>query len=80
MFEQSFDQAYALVEQIRQKIALMGHLELEGNSITVSVGLKSFNARLTKEKLFEEVDACLYAAKRTGKNKTVTSLDLVEVY
>ncbi|MCM3204852.1 GGDEF domain-containing protein [Paenibacillus illinoisensis] len=79
MFEQSFDQAYALVEQIRQKIALMGHLELGGNSITVSVGLKSFNARLTKEKLFEEVDACLYAAKRTGKNKTVTSLDLVEV-
>lgn len=76
MFEQSFKQAYALVEQIRQKIALMGHLELEGASITVSIGLKSYSPNLTKDKLFEEVDACLYAAKRTGKNKTVTSLDL----
>lgn len=76
MFEQSFKQAYALVEQIRQKIALMGHLELEGATITVSIGLKSYSPNLTKDKLFEEVDACLYAAKRTGKNKTVTSLDL----
>ncbi|WP_440119112.1 GGDEF domain-containing protein [Paenibacillus sp. QZ-Y1] len=76
MFEQPFEQAYALVEQIRQKIALMGHLELEGASITVSIGLKSYSSSLTKDKLFEEVDACLYAAKRTGKNKTVTSLDL----
>ncbi|WP_339184494.1 GGDEF domain-containing protein [Paenibacillus sp. FSL R5-0701] len=76
LFEQSFKQAYALVEQIRQKIALMGHLELEGASVTVSIGLKSYSPNLTKDKLFEEVDACLYAAKRTGKNKTVTSLDL----
>lgn len=80
MFEQSFEQAYALVEQIRQKIALMGHLELEGASITVSIGLKSYSPNLTKDKLFEEVDACLYAAKRTGKNKTVTSLDLASSF
>ncbi|WP_251034822.1 GGDEF domain-containing protein [Paenibacillus polymyxa] len=76
IFEQSFEQAYALVEQIRQKIALMCHLELEGTSITVSIGLKSYSPNLSKDKLFEEVDACLYAAKRTGKNKTVTSLNL----
>lgn len=76
MFEQSFKQSYALVEQIRQKISRMGHLELEGASITVSIGLKSYSPHLSKDKLFEEVDACLYAAKRTGKNKTVTSLDL----
>lgn len=80
MFEQSFEQAYALVEQIRQKIALMGHLELEGTSITVSIGLKSYSPNLSKDKLFEEVDACLYLAKRTGKNKTVTSLDLTSSF
>lgn len=80
MFEQSFEQAYALVEQIRQKIALMGHLELEGASITVSIGLKSYSPNLSKDKLFEEVDACLYLAKRTGKNKTVTSLDLTSSF
>ncbi|WP_258166501.1 GGDEF domain-containing protein [Paenibacillus sp. PCH8] len=76
MFEQSFEQAYVLMEQIREKIALMGHLELEGASITVSIGLKSYSPNLSKDTLFEEVDACLYAAKRTGKNKTVTSIDL----
>ncbi|MGQ8875119.1 GGDEF domain-containing protein [Paenibacillus sp. TSA_86.1] len=74
MFEQSFEQAYDLVELIRQKISLMGHLELEGSSITVSIGLKGYNLDVSKDKLFEDVDACLYAAKRTGKNKTVTSL------
>ncbi|MCG7376626.1 diguanylate cyclase [Paenibacillus sp. ACRSA] len=79
MFEQSFEQAYAMVEQIRQKIANMGHLELDGAFVTVSVGLKSYSPHLSKDKLFEEVDACLYAAKRTGKNKTVTSLDLPNV-
>ncbi|MGC5771771.1 GGDEF domain-containing protein [Paenibacillus pabuli] len=77
MFEQPFEQAYALVEQIRKKIARLVHPELEGAYITVSVGLKSYNAHLSKDKLFEEVDACLYTAKRTGKNKTMTSLDLV---
>ncbi|WP_090896836.1 MULTISPECIES: diguanylate cyclase [unclassified Paenibacillus] len=77
MFEQPFEQAYALVEQIRKKIARLVHKELEGAYITVSVGLKSYSAHLSKDKLFEEVDACLYAAKRTGKNKTMTSLDLV---
>lgn len=79
VFEQSFEHAYAMVEQIRQKIAHMGHLELDGAFVTVSVGLKSYSPHLSKDKLFEEVDACLYAAKRTGKNKTVTALDLPNV-
>jgi diguanylate cyclase (GGDEF)-like protein len=74
MFEQSFEEAYGLVEHIRQKIALIRHLELGGSSITVSIGLKGYRLNLSKDKLFEEVDACLYAAKRTGKNKTVTSM------
>ncbi|HBU81839.1 MAG TPA: GGDEF domain-containing protein [Paenibacillus sp.] len=75
MFEQSFEQAYALVEQIRKKIARLVHPELEGAYITVSVGLQSYSPNLSKDKLFEEVDACLYTAKRTGKNKTITSLE-----
>ncbi|CAI6039433.1 hypothetical protein PAECIP112173_00951 [Paenibacillus sp. JJ-100] len=74
MFEQSSEQTYDLVELIRQKISLMRHLELGGASITVSIGLRSYSRDLSKDKLFEEVDACLYTAKRTGKNKTVTSI------
>lgn len=79
MFEQFFDQVYVFVEQICQKIVLMGYLELGGNFIIVSVGFKSFNVWLIKEKLFEEVDVCLYVVKWIGKNKIVIFFDLVEV-
>lgn len=75
MFEQSFEQAYAVIEKIRKGVARMVLAELGGAYVTVSAGLQSYNHQLTKDKLFEEVDACLYIAKRTGKNKTVTSLE-----
>ncbi|MDF2670017.1 MAG: chemotaxis protein CheY [Paenibacillus sp.] len=72
LFEQTFDNAYALIEKIRTKISQTVHEELGGKPVTVSIGLKSYSRTVTKESLFEDVDALLYAAKRSGKNKTVT--------
>ncbi|MDG0790051.1 GGDEF domain-containing protein [Cohnella ginsengisoli] len=72
LFEQSFEEAYALVDGIRAELAKSYHPELDGRAVTVSVGLKSYSNTLTKENLFEKVDALLYEAKRTGKNKVAS--------
>ncbi|MFC3801089.1 GGDEF domain-containing protein [Cohnella sp. GCM10012308] len=69
LFEQSFEEAHTLVDGIRSELAKSHHPELDGRAVTVSVGLKSYANPYTKEKLFEDVDALLYQAKRTGKNK-----------
>lgn len=73
LFEQSFEEAYRLVEKIRHRISLLPHEELGGKHVTVSVGLHSYARELTKEQLFETVDAYLYQAKRGGKNRTVVA-------
>ncbi|CAI6049069.1 GGDEF domain-containing protein [Cohnella sp. JJ-181] len=72
LFEQSFDEAYALVERIRAELAKTTHPELEGRAVTVSAGLKNYSNAMSKERLFEEADALLYEAKRTGKNKVAS--------
>ncbi|KAF4325669.1 hypothetical protein G195_000734 [Phytophthora kernoviae 00238/432] len=48
MFEQSFEQAYALVEQIRKKIARLVHPELEGAYITERGILLPYGAELLR--------------------------------
>ncbi|WP_245375238.1 GGDEF domain-containing protein [Paenibacillus eucommiae] len=72
LFEQTFEEAYKLMENMRKKIAQTSHEELGNRSVTVSIGLKSYSPNDTKVSLFEDVDALLYAAKRSSKNKTVT--------
>ncbi|WP_254639162.1 diguanylate cyclase [Cohnella sp. GbtcB17] len=72
LFEQSFEEAYGLVEGIRAELAKSNHPELDGRAVTVSVGIKSYSNAFSKERLFEDVDALLYEAKRTGKNKVAS--------
>lgn len=69
LFEQTFDEAYALVDRIRAKLAATTHAELRGQAVTVSVGIQSYSSGTNKERLFEAADALLYTAKRSGKNK-----------
>lgn len=72
LFDQSFEEAYDKVEKLRRKLSFMKHEELGGKTVTVSVGLISWSPEDTKESLFESADNLMYAAKRSGKNKTVT--------
>lgn len=73
LFDQTFEEAYALVERIRNGVAALQHPEMNHKSVTVSIGLQSYGSETTKEQLFQQVDNYLYHAKRTGKNKTVTA-------
>ncbi|WP_025692715.1 GGDEF domain-containing protein [Paenibacillus zanthoxyli] len=78
LFEQTFEEALSLMEQVRTALAETRHAELGGLAVTVSIGLKSYEKGTTKERLFEDTDALLYAAKRSGKNKVVTPLQTVD--
>lgn len=69
--EKTLDQSYQIVEEIRKSIMNMKHRELDGKSITVSIGLKQFDPSLNKSTFFKEADRLLYEAKMSGKNKVV---------
>jgi PleD family two-component response regulator len=51
------------------EIVQMKYPEMDDKSITISVGLKSYNQGEGKEKLFKDADRFLYTSKSTGKNK-----------
>jgi diguanylate cyclase len=59
------------VEKIRTSIEGLQFDELNGNVITVSVGIQKLLPGMDKEQLFKGADLALYQAKNSGKNKTV---------
>jgi diguanylate cyclase len=69
--EKTLEEAYRLSEMIRQRLYVTMHPELDTKAATISIGLQQYVKGKGKEALFKGADACLYAAKRTGKNKTV---------
>ncbi|WP_158560673.1 GGDEF domain-containing protein [Paenibacillus contaminans] len=69
--DKTLDQAYHIVESIRHAIERTNQRELEGQPVTISIGLQAYNRGAGKESLFKDTDASLYKAKRSGKNRTV---------
>ncbi|WP_426449140.1 diguanylate cyclase [Paenibacillus sp. S-38] len=57
------------LERMRVRIAGMKHLELDGNPVTISVGIHTFSKGCSKEELFDGADEALYAAKHGGRNR-----------
>jgi diguanylate cyclase len=73
--------AYLLAEQIRMSLRTMRWTAKESGksigSISVSLGVAQYKPDETVESLIQRADNALYFAKETGRNKTVTELDLV---
>lgn len=74
LFEKSFEQAFAIMESIRERLAELHHEELQHRVVTISIGLRSFSRLDTKEVMFEAADDLLYQAKRAGRNRTVAAV------
>ncbi|MEK3725816.1 GGDEF domain-containing protein [Paenibacillus sp. FSL H8-0034] len=72
--DKPMDQSYLIAEQIRQKLNLTLHPELDSKAATISIGLQNYATGEGKEALFRGADASLYIAKRSGKNKTVVQM------
>lgn len=70
--ETNTEQAYAIAEKIRQRVAdtpivLSGERTI---SITISIGVCQHNGHPDYQHLLNRADAALYDAKRTGRNQT----------
>lgn len=76
--EKTVEQSHRLAELIRQQCASTVHAELDGQAATLSIGLQNYAKGEGKEALFKGADASLYAAKRTGKNKTVVQSVVID--
>lgn len=68
------EQSLRNIEVIRTQIEALSHHEMNGKCVTVSAGLASYRRGAGRTALFSEADSMLYAAKRGGKNRTVTEL------
>lgn len=71
--ELEYPAAYDAVEEIRRTVAETPHDSLGGLPVTISIGINRYEPGMGKEKFFQGADAALYAAKRSGKNRTVAA-------
>jgi len=75
----SLRQAATVADQIRR--AVMGRELMRRSTgenlgrITMSVGVASLHANESASALIERTDACLYAAKRAGRNRVISEVD-----
>jgi diguanylate cyclase (GGDEF)-like protein len=69
--DQSDEEVYACAERIRIHVSEMNISEMDGQVVTISIGLQACSIASSKEELFRAADDALYEAKRTGKNKVV---------
>ncbi|MBY9080076.1 diguanylate cyclase [Paenibacillus sp. HN-1] len=67
----TLEEARDIMDRIRTGIA--GHFlsEMEGKSVTVSIGMHDFQGADSKSYVFQKADDALYEAKKTGKNRII---------
>jgi diguanylate cyclase len=72
--------AFACAEEIRANVMARDLLKRStGESlgrVTVSLGVAALRPDDTATALLERADSCMYAAKRSGRNRTVTEMDV----
>ncbi|MFC4101498.1 GGDEF domain-containing protein [Paenibacillus xanthanilyticus] len=61
------------MEAMRQAISERTHEQLNGEPVTVSIGVRKLDAGMSREELFHQADMALYQAKRSGKNRTIVA-------
>lgn len=61
-----------ICERIRTSLMRLRHPETGHEPVTVSIGLKAAKPGMSSSELFDQADALLYEAKRSGKNRTVS--------
>ncbi|OMF93381.1 hypothetical protein BK144_11830 [Paenibacillus sp. FSL R7-0273] len=65
------NEAHGIMERVRTGIAGLPVEEMNGESVTVSIGMHEFSVSDTKSHTFQRADDALYEAKKTGKNRIV---------
>lgn len=75
-------QARAVAENIRRAVAAHEIIKRPDGAnlgrVTVSIGVAKLSAGMNIQSLVEAADACLYAAKRNGRDRVVVESDMAE--
>ncbi|CAN7766237.1 GGDEF domain-containing protein [Paenibacillus sp. LjRoot153] len=64
-------EAFLMLEELRKRILQLQHTEMDDRKVSISTGVAEYQKGSTRSQLFAEVDSLLYAAKRSGKNRTL---------
>ena len=67
------DGAMLLAERIRKNIAAIRSVRGLDTEVTVSLGVARLQHRYDEERLFRRADRALYAAKRGGRNRSISA-------
>lgn len=65
------EKALEITEKIRIKFYNTIINEIENEKFSISIGLSEYSSRMSRQTFFENADAALYNAKKSGKNKTI---------
>jgi len=71
--ETSLESALGIAEALRQSIAKIVINEC-GTNMTVSVGVSVLSENMSYSQWLNDADACLYEAKRLGRNRVISQL------
>ncbi|OMD44189.1 GGDEF domain-containing protein [Paenibacillus odorifer] len=69
----TIDHSHEIMKHILITISDTPFAEMDGKSVTVSIGMHDFTGTDSKNSTFQKADDALYEAKNTGKNKIVIS-------
>lgn len=69
----NLDHSHEIMKHILTSISDTPFAEMNGKSVTVSIGMHEFSGSDSKNSTFQKADDALYEAKNTGKNKIVIS-------
>lgn len=72
--DRTLEEVQHVLEKVRRSVEAMFHPELGDRRVTISIGLYPYGKGMEREKLIERADACLYEAKRSGRNKLIDHL------
>jgi diguanylate cyclase (GGDEF)-like protein len=73
LIAKTVDHSYEIMRHILTTISDTPFAEMDGKSVTVSIGMHDFTTTDSKNTTFQKADDALYEAKNTGKNTIVIS-------
>lgn len=67
--DRTLEEVRQVLERISRNVEQLDHPEADSRPVTLSIGLHPYGKGMEGDRLLEHADACLYEAKRRGRNR-----------